>query len=169
MNNNNIEEWRLIDGFDNYQVSSVGRIRNTITQRILKQRKNRYGYYCINLRKNSVVKLTKIHRLVAFAFCNNDNNYDVVDHIDRNKTNNNYLNLRWVSNSMNSRNATIRIDNTSGTKGVFFHEKQNRWCAQWYDNEGIKSKSFPIKKYGLEAKQKAIDHRRQMEAIHGYL
>lgn len=166
--NNNIEEWRLIDGYDNYQVSSVGRVRNTNTMKILKPMKHVSGYYLINLSNNNVRKNYQIHRLVCFAFCNNDNDYNVVDHIDRNRINNNYLNLRWVTDSMNSRNRTISNINSTGIQGVSFDTNYNRWKAQWHDNEGPKSKAFPVKKYGEQARQMAIDYRREMEILHGY-
>ena len=32
----NIENWLLIDGYDNYEVSSFGRVRNNRSSRILK-------------------------------------------------------------------------------------------------------------------------------------
>lgn len=44
------------------------------------------------------------HRLVAQAFCENPNGYTIVDHIDRNKHNDNALNLRWVDSSTNAKN-----------------------------------------------------------------
>ena len=46
-------------------------------------------------------KSHSIHRLVAFAFCDNPNNYTVVDHIDRSRTNNMFNNLRFVTVSEN--------------------------------------------------------------------
>ena len=51
-----------------------------------------------------------MHRLVCHAFCTNLNNYFMVDHIDRNKSNNNYLNLRWASGSINQRNRMINTN-----------------------------------------------------------
>ncbi len=95
----------------------------------------------------------QVHRLVCFAFCSNDNDYNVVDHIDRNPLNNHFLNLRWVTLSMNSRNMTIRNDNISGFQGVSFHTLNNSWVARWCDNDGNKcSKSFSVQKYGDDAK-----------------
>ena len=44
--NINIEQWRLVDGYDNYEVSSFGRVRNSTTSRIMKQNLTD-GYYKI--------------------------------------------------------------------------------------------------------------------------
>ena len=79
----NIEKFRLVDGYDNYDVSSHGRIRNNITNKILRPTKDKDGYYTIDLRKNKKRQTYKLHKLVTFAFCENPNNYDAVDHKDR--------------------------------------------------------------------------------------
>lgn len=47
---------------------------------------------------------TTVHRLVAEAFLGKRPNGLVVDHIDRNKQNNHYTNLRYVTLSENSKN-----------------------------------------------------------------
>ena len=53
----NIEMWRLINGYDNYEVSSHGRVRNNRTMRILKGGKNLDGYIHVGLSKNGKIKL----------------------------------------------------------------------------------------------------------------
>ena len=168
MNNNTQEIWMTIDEYDNYQVSCFGRIRNINTLKIMKQGLNTTGYYKIDLYKNKIRKTHTVHRLIAFAFCNNDNDYPLVDHIDRNPLNNHFLNLRWATESMNMKNASIPSNNTSGTKGVSL--QANSWVVTWRDNESnSKCKIFYVKKYGDQAKQMAINHRLQMEELHGYL
>ena len=129
----NIENWRLVDGYDNYEVSSHGRIRNNVTGKILKSGIGNHGYLRVNLSKDCKVKNNTIHRLVAFAFCENPNNYDVVDHIYRNKTNNMFTNLRFCTNSENNRNKSKAKNNTSGITGV--DKCKNSWRACWYGNE----------------------------------
>ena len=47
---------------------------------------------------------------------------------------------------------------------------KNSWVAKWNGNvHHQKTKSFSIKTYGDQAKQMAINHRSEMEAIYGYL
>ena len=60
----------------------------------------------------------RVNRLVATAFCENDNPQEkiFVDHIDRNRKNNNYLNLRWVTPQENSKNMIRPKHHKSGYK-----------------------------------------------------
>ena len=176
MNENNVahEIWRVIDEYENYEVSSHGRVRNTDTMKILKQHNTGNDYYDVGLYKNNKEKKHKIHRLVAFAFCNNDNDFNVVDHIDRNPSNNYWTNLRWTTLSINSRNRTTNNNNTSGIKGVHCDASNSnkiRWKAEWRDNEKkVHTKSFAVNKYGNEeAKQMAINYRKEMEKLYNYL
>ena len=77
-----------------------------------------------------------IHRLVATAFCNREDDCNVIDHIDRNPANNNYENLRWTSTSGNGRNASKRKDNTSGTSGVIY-DKKGYWEANTSQSKNL--------------------------------
>ena len=170
---NNIEQWMLIDFYDNYEVSSFGRVRNNVTARILKPQLNKHGYQGVNIYKDGKVKNHAIHRLVAFAFCPNPNEYNTVDHISRIKTNNMFNNLRWTTDSENSRNTSINKNNTSETQGICKHTINNNdyWVAQWYDNDKKqRSKYFSINNLGGDqAKAHAIEFRRQREIEFGYL
>ena len=49
------ECWRSIDGFINYQVSNLGRVRNCNTGRILKNSKHNEGYTMNRLWKHNKV------------------------------------------------------------------------------------------------------------------
>lgn len=52
-----------------------------------------------------------------------------IDHIDGNGRNNKIENLRCVSHSENTRNASISRRNKSGIVGVFWCKNQNKWVA----------------------------------------
>lgn len=62
-----MEEWKLINGYD-YSVSSLGRIRNNRTGRILKGVPNTFGYLQVFLYKNGRSKRFTVHQLVASYF-----------------------------------------------------------------------------------------------------
>lgn len=50
-----------------------------------------------------------------------------VDHIDGDRANNKWKNLREVDGSGNRRNAALRSDNKSGQVGVVWHKKNRKW------------------------------------------
>ena len=155
------EIWRAIDGYVNYDVSTHGRVRNNKTGLLLKNCFND-RYYKIRLYNNGASKLYLIHRLVAEAFCENINNYNVVDHIDRNTKNNFYKNLRWCTTEINGKNKKIKSDNNSGITGIFFDPSRNKWRAIWHVNKKQKAKRF-------NNKDDAINFRKEMEQLHGYI
>jgi hypothetical protein len=158
---NNIEHWRLVDGYDNYEISSHGRVRNNQTNRIMKGQLDK-GYHRIPLRREGATKVYSVHRLVAFAFCENNEGYDIVDHIDRNPSNNHFTNLRWVTQSLNIKNTKISSNNISGIKGVSFEKSNGKWRAAWTVEGKRMSKRF-------ENKDDAVAHRQEMEKLHNYL
>ena len=47
-----------------------------------------------------------VHRLVARAFIENNEDLPLVDHLNENKTDNRLKNLRWASSAMNNRNVS---------------------------------------------------------------
>jgi hypothetical protein len=96
------EIWKVIPGFDQYSVSTCGRIWSSKTERYLKPDLLRNGYLQVTLRKNSKSKKISVHRVVAETFRGSDMRLDfVVNHIDGDKTNNNVNNLEWRSQSDN--------------------------------------------------------------------
>lgn len=160
----NREIFRAIDGYDNYEISNHGRVRNVITERILKSFKTggkRKQYLAVDLKHKTV----KIHKLVADAFIENPNEYKIIDHIDGNSLNNNVDNLRWTTNTINTINSKMSKYNTSGITGVCFIKTRNSWVATWQNEEGKHcSKTFSLKQYGNnKAKELAIAYRKKME------
>ncbi len=104
-----MEIWKKTEKYLEYEVSNLGRIRSVINGRIkiLKQNLDKDGYWQISIgsRKNEKYRKNhSVHRLVAFAFCpnNNPSNNSQVHHIDRNSKNNISDNLKWVTPKYNS-------------------------------------------------------------------
>ena len=123
------EEYKVIEGFNNYAVSNLGNVKNIKTGRILKSWDNTDGYLILDFKMNGKRKSAKIHRLVAEAFIPNPENKECVDHIDRVRNNNNVNNLRWATKSENSINKKIQSNNTSGFSGVIYCKTKMKWLV----------------------------------------
>ena len=98
-----VEEWRPIEGFENYLVSDQGRVMNAKTGRILKPHDNGNGYYQTQLWKNNKPYNKRVNRLVADAFIPNPEGLKTVNHINEIKTDNRVTNLEWMSHADNVR------------------------------------------------------------------
>ena len=108
---------------------------------------------------------SRAHRIVWKIEHGRDPHYSI-DHIDGDKLNNHYSNLRDVSALENSKNAHLRKHNKSGVSGVRF--KQNRWMAQ-IGNTGSKGSylgCFKTKEEAVQARQ-AAEQRLGYSARHG--
>lgn len=108
------EEWKPVEGFDHYLVSSYGRLWSLRRRHgLLKPQPRNSGrsakknpakwYLFIHLNdyKRGLDKKFLVHRLVAQAFIPNPDNYPQVDHIDENPQNNRADNLRWCTPEQN--------------------------------------------------------------------
>lgn len=101
------EIFKDIEGFEGlYQVSNTGKVksldyRHTGKERVLKQCKNKQGYFQLHLFKDGKCKLFRVNRLVADAFIPNPENKPEVGHKDDVKTNNVVSNLYWTDHISN--------------------------------------------------------------------
>ncbi|KAK46241.1 HNH endonuclease [Caballeronia jiangsuensis] len=68
------------------------------------------------------------HRL-AFLYMTGAFPKEATDHINRNRSDNRWCNLRAVSIAENNQNYSLRKDNTSGYRGVSFHKNKKKWLA----------------------------------------
>ena len=92
------------------------------------------GYNHVNLSRNGQQKIHRIHILVAREWAPNPEGKRCVDHIDGNKANNNWENLRYATHSENSRNMKKHADGSSIYKGVAYNKALNKWQAQMHMN-----------------------------------
>lgn len=88
-----------------YSITSCGKVWSYKSKKFLKPLNNGRGYLFVRLCKNGKTENKRINRLVAEAYIPNPNpnNYDTVDHIDFDITNNCVNNLQWMSRHENSR------------------------------------------------------------------
>jgi len=96
------EEWRnmKILCLSAYDVSSLGRVRNTFSGHIHSDKPRLDGYVSFYpFTDGGERKSIKIHNVVAAMFIPNPENKPTIDHIDRNRSNNRVENLRWATYS----------------------------------------------------------------------
>ena len=90
-----------IKDFENYAISFNGIVINTKSNRVLKQKLNKNGYYSVTLSKNNKLYFKYIHRLVSETFIKSNDIKNIVNHKDGNKLNNSIDNLEWVTQKEN--------------------------------------------------------------------
>ena len=106
-----MEEWKEIADFERlYLISSFGRVKSIINNKILTPCIVRANGLVVGLMRNGKVEKRQVSRLVAAAFIPNPDNKPCVDHIDGVRFHNFVDNLRWCSINENN-NFDIAIRN----------------------------------------------------------
>lgn len=84
-----------------------------------------HGYWHLKLNGRTYIA----HRL-AFVWMTGQLPPEDVDHIDNDKSNNRWANLRAATRSENRANTPVSRSNTSGLKGVSWFKPTGKWQAQ---------------------------------------
>lgn len=163
------EIWEDIPGYEGlYKVSSTGKIWGLKSNKILKPKTSKAGYFEVSLSKNGKMKTYILHRIVAQVFVPNPDNKETVNHIDENKKNNNFDNLEWLS---------IKENNCYGSRSkkeyFILAQKTRKPCYQ-YDLDGNLINSFPsqsqaAKETGLSLSSISNCMRGKTSQVHGYV
>ena len=122
--------------------------------------KNNRGYRWLKL----LGKVYLVHRL-AFLYVTGSHPKGEVDHINGDRLDNRWLNLRDTDCFSNSRNQGIRKDCTSGVRGVNFHPNKKglkKWVAR------ISHKGVRILIGNFETFGEAVTARKKAEIDLGY-
>lgn len=144
-----MEIWKTIIGFEDYQVSNLGRVKSLkwSKERILKGGIDAYGYSNVRLSSNSKETTRTVHQLVAITFLNHKPcKYQlIVNHIDFNRLNNNIENLEIVT----ARENTNRKHKKSSSQytGVSWHKNRNKWIASILINRETKYLGYFLNEY----------------------
>ena len=92
------EEWRDAVGYEGrYKISNMGRVYSLTSKRLIKPKKHPKGYLCVTMSDGVKTSTEKVHRLVAFAFCDGYKPGLVVNHKNERKADNRAENLEWVT------------------------------------------------------------------------
>ena len=103
-----IEEWRPILGFEDYEISDLGRVKSKyrkawngfawhdLRERVMKLGTTRRGYCFVKMRKDNKTHTREVHRLVLLAFIGLPEAPNIqARHLDGNCKNNLPQNLCW--------------------------------------------------------------------------
>jgi hypothetical protein len=99
--------------------------RNSVPKGAVAGSLNGRGYTCIT----ALGKVYRAHRL-AWLHVYGSWPADDIDHINGEPTDNRIANLREATRSQNQANSRIRKDNSSGSKGVIWERRRQKWEAQ---------------------------------------
>ena len=120
------EIWKEIEGFDNYKISNLGRVKNIKFDRLVKPLLDNKGYIMVNLYKDGKMKRLSLHRLIAIAFIPNPDNKPCIDHINTDRSDNHIDNLRWVTQKENHNNPLSLMNHSKAAKGRTISEEQKK-------------------------------------------
>lgn len=114
---------------DIYEVDKYGNVYGN-NEMELKQSYNSSGYKQVSLKLKNKRRWKKclVHRLVAYGFVDGrTEQYNEVDHIDTNKQNNKWNNLRWTDRkgNMNNENTVFKMWNQNGKECFVYDFKLN--------------------------------------------
>lgn len=125
-------KWRDVPGLTQYKVSWDGQVYSAKSKRQLKTPKNNSGYKTVCL-YNKGSKTYFVHELVAMAFLGHKREKGLqIDHIDKDKTNNNVNNLRQTTHRKNN----SRKSNLTGVTQI----SENKYKSGYK----VKSKSYHL-------------------------
>lgn len=135
------EDWRPINGFNGYYISSFGRVKtdgigyrnnNSKKEMILRLIKDKDGYSFVNLYNNKMMS-KRVHRLVGLNFIENLEDKPFINHMNGVKDDNFYKNLEWNTPSENSKHSFDVLKRSPsmgalGRKGILSGRSRPVYC-----------------------------------------
>ena len=125
-----MEEFRNV--FDNYYISNKGNLKRTLkngNEKVVNGSVRKCGYRYFQVKREGKCVNKAFHHLVAQAFMGERPTGLVIDHIDRDKLNNDVSNLRYVSYKENCGNRAVK---GSISEKVYGKNKDNYFYNAYY-------------------------------------
>lgn len=121
-----MEMWKTIKGFDNYKVSTFGKVINVKTGKVLIPFTTKNGYLVVSPSRGGKPHKKYIHRLVLETFYPNEDTSLQVNHVNGIKSDNRLDNLEWCTSSENH----LHRSRTLGLKSSTEHMNKMRILAE---------------------------------------
>ena len=130
-------DWFDLTGFEKYECTLHGKVRNKKTKTILRPYLNYTGgYHVVDLSDSENRRCQRtVHRLIAETFLERREGCNVVDHLNGIRTDNRAENLRWTTPYGNN-------INRQGCKYYSWNETLNRFSCYWSIGNGVKIKGL---------------------------
>ena len=109
---------------NHFKTERVCNIWNTRFKNKKAGSKHSNGYSCITIDYKTYLS----HR-IAFLYVEGYIPENEVDHMNRNRSDNRWKNLRKVSTSCNSQNCSVSKNNTTGVTGVYYDKSRCKWLV----------------------------------------
>ena len=140
-----------------YEISADGRIvRNVKSKKVLQQKLDRYGYRVVCLTYDGKKHYPTVHKLVAECWLGDRPDGLQIDHIDHNKDNNDWHNLRYVT-------AADNIHNRVTSCRMVEHNRAIAECGKYCTVDGQ-----PFKSCTAAARYLAELHCRKVDTLRYY-
>lgn len=138
------EVWKIFPLNDNYEVSNLGKVRNKKTKRIRRPSGNN-SYQKIGLCRDGISKSYSIHQMVGITFLENKDSKPQINHLDKQKNNNDVSNLQWCTAAENNAHKCLtlkvetnqnlkvwRVDINSGERLELYDSIKDaaEWCVE---------------------------------------
>tara|TARA_R110001592_G_C12709918_1_gene707704 strand:- start:38 stop:508 length:471 start_codon:yes stop_codon:yes gene_type:complete len=139
MRSSPIAGWKNYIIFENGDVYSKsrrgggGKLKHTLSNQ---------GYFRVSFYDKKIRKDCCIHRLLGICFIDNPENKPCIDHIDRNRQNNNLSNLRWATYEENANNRAKSLGSIFINKRTHNNKTYEYYRYCWTEDNKRKSKNF---------------------------
>ena len=121
-----------------------------------------YGYLLIGIKG----KLYRAHRL-AFLYMDGKFPTEQSDHINHVRSDNRWVNIRYVTQKENGKNQKKGKNNKSGVTGVHWDKSKNKWCAGIKIDHKYKHLGYHSNWFEAVCIRKSADHKYGFHENHG--
>lgn len=128
-----------------YKITENGEIWSNIYNKFLSCKYDKDGYLDLCLVcEDGKRRHFRVHRLVAEIYIGNPNNFPIVLHLDNNKSNNHYSNLKWGTVQENTQQA---YDDgcCSCNKIVYLYDRRNKYLIKKFNSLSDLARYFNYK------------------------
>lgn len=106
--------FKVIPVAPEYMINDQGDVYSSYIGRLLRQKTGRNGYKEVSLVSNTIRTHYRVHVLVMMTFVGPRINNDMIDHINRNRSDNRLSNLRYCSQYVNMLNSPVTRNPVTG-------------------------------------------------------